>query len=242
MVDNRNGQYNLGEPETISFLCNRRFGIGADGLIYIKNHTEYDFEMVYFNADGTQSLCGNGSRCAVKYAKALGIINNTTEFLAIDGPHHAYIQEDLVHLKMGNVASIEQWGNNAFVDTGSPHHICWTDNAKEENVVEKGRTIRYGEPYGQVGTNVNFVEANTLTNTLYIRTYERGVEDETLSCGTGVTASSLAATAKGLVSPVKVQTPGGQLEVSFTQRANGSFTDIYLIGPANKVFEGTLDY
>lgn len=234
MIDNRENLIDRNDLPLVSKLCNRRFGIGADGLILIEKARYMDFEMVYFNSDGSQSMCGNGARCAVKFSADLGIISDTATFLAIDGEHSAYIKNELVHLKMGKTGSLESREEDVFIDTGSPHHIRWVKDLDNYDVYGEGKKIRYSDLYGNAGTNVNFVEAKEVVK---VRTYERGVEDETFSCGTGVTAVALALSEKGYHSPVKMITKGGELQVSF-RKENGSFSDIYLIGPAKQVFQG----
>jgi len=226
--------------ELIRNLCHRRFGIGADGLILLRNHFKFDFEMVYYNADGTQSMCGNGSRCAVHFAKSLGITGNQTRFLSTDGPHEGTIADDgLISIRLYDVERITSKSGGLFIDTGSPHHIEFVDRLSDFGVVEKGRKVRYSHDYAPKGTNVNFVELMG-NNSIFVRTYERGVEDETLSCGTGVTACSLASFTKGYQSPVTVVTPGGTLEVSFNVKGGG-FTNIFLKGPAQLVYSGVVD-
>src|SRR5688572_398393 len=237
MIDDREEECPIENQELVAHLCHRRFGIGADGLILLRNKTGYDFEMVYFNADGRLgSMCGNGGRCTVAFAKFLGVIQNETRFLAADGDHEATVKDGLVSLKMNEVTSIECGSGFYYLNTGSPHYVTFGENVAQENVFEKGRSIRYNERFKQEGTNVNFAEMRP-DKSLYIRTYERGVEDETYSCGTGVTAVALASSLKGLESPVKIETPGGKLEVSF-KKAGEHFTDIYLTGPAQQVFKG----
>lgn len=238
MIDDREEQFPLHDLDLVARLCHRKFGIGADGVILIRNHAQYDFEMIYFNPDGSQSLCGNGSRCAVMFARHLGIIQDRVEFLAIDGPHQAFIDDQLVHLKMSDVPNIERTQQDYFVDTGSPHHVLFVEDVSNTAVHEQGRAIRNAPQYQPHGTNVNFVE--TKDDHLKVRTYERGVEDETLSCGTGVTAVALVSSLKGFNSPVSLETAGGELKVSFSPTDNG-FADIYLIGPARAVFSGTFD-
>lgn len=238
MIDDRDAQFDLQDIALVSWLCNRKFGIGADGLILISRHADYDFEMIYYNADGSQSLCGNGSRCAVMYAADLGMISKETRFLAIDGPHDARIEGDQVQLKMGDVETVTKYPQDLFIDTGSPHHISFANDVAATDVVTQGRAIRHDARYQDRGTNVNFVELQG-QNTIYVRTYERGVEDETLSCGTGVTAASLAAALQDYQSPVQVKTRGGNLQVSFETTDQQRFSNIYLIGPAKRVFEGT---
>lgn len=238
MIDNRSGSFDKSDPELIIKLCHRRFGIGADGLILIENHPECDFEMIYYNSDSSQSLCGNGSRCAVHFAYKLGIISEQTLFKAIDGFHEASILDNFIHLKMADVHQISYSGSDFFINTGSPHHIRFVPDIDQIDVYKEGQKIRYSNEYSNGGTNVNFV---TLLddNTLAIRTYERGVEAETLSCGTGAVAVSLAAATKEFTSPVKLKTLGGELQVSFKKVEGNKFEEIYLIGPAELVFTGS---
>ncbi|MGB3183137.1 MAG: diaminopimelate epimerase [Cyclobacteriaceae bacterium] len=238
MIDNRNEEIRHDDLDLVRKLCDRRFGIGADGLILIQEHPSFDFEMIYFNADGSMSMCGNGARCAVMFAHSLNIISDKAVFEAIDGKHEAFITDDgLVHLKMGKSGPVTPRGTDTFIDTGSPHHIRFIDNLQSYDIVSEGRRIRYGEPYFDEGTNVNFVENKN--GNVYVRTYERGVEGETYSCGTGVTAVALALSVMGHESPVKMKTKGGDLQVSF--KTNGDdFEDVYLIGPAKRVFKGTI--
>lgn len=236
MIDDRQENLDLADLALIGKICDRKFGIGADGLILIRNHPEYDFEMIYFNADGSQSMCGNGARCAVAFAHFLGLITEKTKFLAIDGPHEALYDEAQVELKMGNVKGIEASENDSFVNTGSPHHVQMVDDVHQYAVVEMGKKIRFQERYAPEGTNVNFVESLG-ENEVFVRTYERGVENETLSCGTGVTAVALAYGKNKGKQSIKIQTRGGELSVRFTEQ-EGSFSDIWLIGPAKQVFAG----
>lgn len=238
MIDNRDLGFDKSDLNSISKLCDRRFGIGADGVILIENHDQFDFEMIYFNPDGSQSLCGNGSRCAVMFAKALGIIQNETEFLAIDGSHRAFIEEGEVHLFMNDVTSFEKIGDDYLINTGSPHYIKYVSAVEGLNVIAEGKAIRYSERFKKEGVNVNFIQKES-TNGLAIRTYERGVEGETLSCGTGCTAAALSFGLLGADSPIELKAQGGNLKVSFDQHES-KFTNIYLIGPAQKVFEGTI--
>uniref|UniRef100_UPI004047538C diaminopimelate epimerase n=1 Tax=Roseivirga sp. TaxID=1964215 RepID=UPI004047538C len=238
MIDNRDLGFDKSDLVAVSKLCDRRFGIGADGVILIESHDQFDFEMIYFNPDGSQSLCGNGSRCAVMFAKALGIIQNRTEFLAIDGPHRAFIEKDEVHLLMNDVANFEKIGDDYLINTGSPHYIKYVSALDSLNVIAEGRAIRYSDRFEKEGVNVNFIREEA-TNGLAIRTYERGVESETLSCGTGCTAAALSLGLLGADSPIELKTQGGNLKVSFDQHEN-KFTNIYLIGPAQKVFEGKI--
>lgn len=246
MIDDRSEQFPYRSNEDpgsvcgiVSSVCNRKFGVGADGLILLRNHSDYDFEMIYFNADGSQSLCGNGSRCAVRFAQQLGIIDKKTKFLAIDGPHQAYNKDQLIHLKMNDVSVVENIGDHLFINTGSPHFIKFIDGITDYDVYNQGKLIRHDPHFQKGGTNVNFVE-KCGENEIFVRTFERGVEDETLSCGTGVTAASLAASLRDFRSPVKIKTLGGSLQVAFEQVDRQYFKEIYLIGPAGMVFEGKI--
>jgi diaminopimelate epimerase len=238
IIDNRELQLAL-TVSIISMWCDRRFGIGADGLILIDNHPDYDFKMTYYNSDGSQSMCGNGSRCAVHFANELGIIDRQTTFLSTDGVHHAIISDGLVKLSLHNVPSIEKKDGGYFVNTGSPHHIEIVEEVSAVHIMERGKLIRYSEDYKPNGTNVNFIELGE--GKIKVRTYERGVEAETLSCGTGVTAAALTASIHNFESPVAIETLGGSLSVSFTKSAVG-FENIYLIGPAERVYDGFINY
>ncbi|NSW93741.1 MAG: diaminopimelate epimerase [Bacteroidales bacterium] len=240
IIDNRPEIFNPENHELISNLCRRRFGIGADGLILINKHPDYDFRMRYFNADGFEStMCGNGGRCAADFAFRNGIAGKTQRFLASDGPHQAVIEDENVMLRMNDVKNIRTINGNHFIDTGSPHYVIFTKNADTVDVFEEGRKIRWSKDFEPQGTNVNFVELHR--SSIYVRTYERGVEDETLSCGTGVTASAISAVLSGhfVSSPVNVRTRGGNLNVDF--RVDGDIiSDIWLSGPAVCVFEGRI--
>ncbi|WP_233454807.1 diaminopimelate epimerase [Hymenobacter negativus] len=249
MIDDRARAFDETDHALIAQLCHRRFGIGADGLILLRNKPDFDFEMVYFNADGRpSSMCGNGGRCTVAFAKYLGLIGETTHFLAVDGPHDARVENDgTVRLKMIDVnAPIEAeiGEDDVFLHTGSPHHIHFLDPEEhpaltEFDVYGAGHDIRHDQAYDPAGTNVNFVEVPVdPAHAWPVRTYERGVENETLSCGTGVTAVALAASQRGAVSPVRLQTMGGELEVSFEHRSDGGFANVWLSGPAVRVFGG----
>ncbi len=238
MIDNRSNHFRKSQ-EWIAHLCHRRFGIGADGLILIENAENYDFRMIYYNANGLEgSMCGNGGRCAVAFAKSLGIFEKETTFLAVDGEHFAKIEGDLVHLQMKEVDKIEQNPNYFFLDTGSPHYVEFVKNLTNYDVFGKGQAIRYNERFKEKGTNVNFVEILD-ENTLQVRTYERGVEDETYSCGTGVTASVLAYSLQMPKSPIRVKVLGGELQISY-QKEGDLYKNIFLIGTAQKVFEGQI--
>jgi diaminopimelate epimerase len=266
MIDNRSNQYSFTNDQ-IKKLCDRKFGVGADGVLLISNHPTLDFNLVYINGDGTQSLCGNGSRAAVKMASDLGMIKGKTTFNAYDGPHEAVIlPNDIIKLKMNDVKELKNVDGGVSLNTGSPHFVKFVDTLKDYPVTEEGRSIRYSKFFHPIGTNANFVEMRE-DNTLFVRTYERGVEEETLSCGTGVTASALAASARGYSSPVKIQVLGGELSIEFKQDLSadsaaqskiassaktagstdqypphmGAFHDIFLIGPAKMVFEGEME-
>lgn len=241
IIDNRQGSYQL-TLEQVKFLCDRRFGIGADGLMLLNQAAGFDFEMKYYNADGREStMCGNGGRCLVKFAYNLGIHKDLYHFIAIDGPHDAEIDLDgTVSLKMKNVSSIKAYNGDSVLDTGSPHYVKMAEGVKGIDVVKEGRGIRNSPDFEKEGINVNFVE-RTGDDEILVRTYERGVENETLSCGTGVTASALSSYHNDTgFNNVTVQTPGGKLSVEFIRNSDESFSDIWLCGPAEKVFEGTV--
>ncbi len=241
MVDDRDLQFPVSK-ELIASICHRRFGVGSDGLILLQNAEDYDFRMVYFNADGGEgSMCGNGGRCVVRFANDLGLFRDYTKFIAVDGEHEATVSGDTIRLKMSNVKDVEQYEEYDFMNTGSPHYVTYVDDIQKADVVAVGSEIRYGSVYGpKGGTNVNFVEVIE-DNHLSVRTYERGVEDETFSCGTGVTACALSAHIReGWEGPVQVETIGGTLAVEYQDAGEGQFKDVYLIGPAVRVFEGNL--
>lgn len=240
VIDNREEKINL-ELSQIRRLCNRSWGIGSDGLILIEPDNSADFKMNFYNPDGSQSLCGNGSRCAVKFAQQLELIDKETTFSAFDGLHWAEILEnDHVRLKMQDVKTVRHMGDGMFVDTGSPHVVNFVINLDNFKVRREGRKIRNSGLFHGSGVNVNFVEVVDLHN-IYVRTYERGVEDETLSCGTGVTAAAIASKLKNVHSPVAVRTRGGDLQVEYNDSPEGGYEDVYLIGPAEKVFEGIIE-
>ena len=242
LLDNRQLLFPKNNTQLVAKLCDRKFGIGADGLILLEDSTVADFKMVYYNSDGnTSTMCGNGGRCLVAFAEFLGIIRRTTTFEATDGIHEATIENKLISLKMIDVGTVDEFEAHLFLDSGSPHHVTFVKHVKDVNVKITGRKIRMGAPYFNEGSNVNFVEQIT-QNTFKVRTYERGVEDETLSCGTGVTAVAIAAhKAKKTESTiVLLETPGGNLEVSF-QVDNNSYKNVFLKGAATFVFQGTVE-
>jgi diaminopimelate epimerase len=241
LVDNRTGVFDRDRRDVVAQICNRRFGIGADGFILLQNKEGYDFEMVYYNADGNEStMCGNGGRCIVQFAFDLGVIGATTRFLAVDGAHDAQVKEGLVHLHMIDVDLVNDLGEETFfLNTGSPHYVKQVSNIETFPIVDAGKKIRYSDAFAPGGTNVNFMEMQD--RVLFVRTYERGVEDETYSCGTGVTAAAIAAAKLGAPVPVAIKTLGGNLQVSFSKTEGNTYSNIYLIGPAKRVFEGQID-
>jgi diaminopimelate epimerase len=239
LIDNRA----LGIPKTatnlVNRLCDRRFGIGADGLILLQNREGFDFEMVYFNSDGNEStMCGNGGRCIVAFARQLGIIDSECHFLATDGPHEARINKDnWVELKMINVPTIEQGEDYYLLNTGSPHYVVFVEDIDDINVVENGQAIRYSDRFRKEGVNVNFVEQQS--DKILVATYERGVEGETLSCGTGVVASAISYALRHPDSrQVDIQTKGGTLAVRMQPSEKKGFKDIWLCGKGELVFVG----
>mgnify|MGYP000300722179 CR=1 FL=1 len=241
MIDNRAKTFPKENAVKIAEICNRHFGVGADGLILLENDTDTDFKMMYFNADGSKNtLCGNGGRCIVAFAKKLGIIDSKTSFRAIDGIHHASIENDIVSLQMMDVDTIEVYKKHLFIDTGSPHHIQLVENIAEFPVFSEGRKIR-NTMYGKAGSNVNFVEQLD-ANTFKVRTYERGVEDETLACGTGVTAVAIGMHKIGKTksNSITLEVQGGKLEVSFREE-NGIYKNVFLKGAATFVFKGNIE-
>lgn len=246
LLDNRKGEF-IPVPGLIAALCHRRFGIGADGLILLENKPGYDFGMRYYNSDGNEStMCGNGGRCITAFADFLSLPGNTYRFYAIDGEHSGVIlardgHSCHVRLKMNDVKSLSKWGEDDILNTGSPHLVRFVGDTGSIDVVKEGRSLRFHPDFQPEGLNVNFAKMHG--SGLFVRTYERGVEDETLSCGTGVTASALAfASREGLSEgPVNVETPGGKLLVHFTKSGAG-YSEIWLEGPAVKVFDGYIDY
>lgn len=238
MVDNRRDEFPKNDTKLVAELCDRKFGIGADGLILLENDEMSDFKMVYFNADGNEgSLCGNGGRCIVAFAKFLELIKKDTSFSAIDGLHHAKIKGNLVSLQMGDVDEIREKPDYFFLNTGSPHHVQLVSDLENFDVFSEGKKLRYGL-YGQKGSNINYVEPKS-DDLFAVRTYERGVENETLSCGTGVTAVALAMHHSGKLkgNMAKIEVLGGGLEVSFDFENDG-YKNIWLVGPAVQVFKG----
>jgi len=244
LLDDRSDTFPDQNHGLIRFLCDRRFGIGADGLMLLRNQAGYDFSMQYFNADGNlSSMCGNGGRCITAFANRLGIIQKKTRFIAVDGIHLAEMTApDQVNLKMSDVSEVERGRDYFFLNTGSPHYVRFLPAIDTLDVFSEGRKVRYSKRFKGSGTNVNFVEDNG--ESIFVRTYERGVENETLACGTGVVASVICTALSrnvqdGLFSlPVKVM--GGSLTVSIV-KSGLKYSDVWLHGPATFVFQGTID-
>ncbi len=257
VIDDRQETFNFRDKTLISRLCDRKFGIGADGLLLLRNHPETDFRMIYFNADGGEvSFCGNGARCIVRFAHSLGIFEEKTIFVAKDGIHEAGIAKNGIYLKMIDVEKIEPYQEDYLTNTGVPHYVTFRENIAEINVFNLGHKIRNSDDFRAEGINVNFVQIQDTENhlkgthpkdvdfsdlkpNLFVRTYERGVEDETLACGTGVTACVLASYVFGFQSPVSVKVMGGTLGVWFEKTEKG-FKNIYLAGGSDFVFKGEI--
>jgi len=243
LLDNRENDYGKITTDQVKRMCSRHFGIGADGLMLLNKKENFDFEMIYYNADGNEgSMCGNGGRCIVQFASALGIKKNEYLFSATDGTHKAEIDLDKeVSLKMNDVDDVKFSLDYYVLNTGSPHYVQFVKNVENIDVVAEGRKIRYNKEFAKEGINVNFVEVLG-DDAIYVRTYERGVEDETLSCGTGVTASALVAAHNEIgFNRVEVKTKGGNLSVEFERKSESKFENIWLCGPANFVFSGEID-
>ena len=237
MIDDREKEFDLTDNDLIAALCERRMGIGADGLILLREHDTLDFEMIYFNADGKESsMCGNGGRCIIAFAQMLEITENETTFKAIDGEHKGKLMDDGIYLQMQDVKKIEGIGDGLVLNTGSPHYIEMVDELDYIDVDKQGRKIRNSAPFKKDGINVNFVLD---ASELQVRTYERGVEAETLSCGTGVVATAIAMHYANCIEEtnVSVKTKGGELTVSF-EEFNGGYRNIWLSGEASMVFAG----
>lgn len=243
LIDNRNLSFKNTDKKSVANICDRRFGIGGDGFMLLQDHADYDFEMIYFNADGNPgSMCGNGGRCIVAFAKHLGVVDRETNFLAVDGPHYAKISEDgeWIDLQMIDIDHINKDGDAFVLNTGSPHYVQQTTNLGDLDVYTSGKSIRNNDTYKTDGINVNFVEDKG--DHLFVRTFERGVEDETFACGTGVTAAALSmATVNGLSGHVKtpVKVLGGNLSIEFDYDGK-KFSNVFLCGPAKAVFEGSI--
>lgn len=243
IIDNRDLKFNRTDNVLVEKLCDRRFGIGADGLMLLQNKQGYDFEMVYYNSDGNESsMCGNGGRCISEFARTLGLVKDKAHFIAIDGAHESLIKPGFITLKMKDVKEVEENADFSFLNTGSPHYVALVNDVEHYNVFEEGKKIRNNNRFKAEGTNVNFIEKKY--NELFVRTYERGVEGETYSCGTGVTAAALVAAIKNISTAqdyCDIKTLGGNLKVKFHKQADNSFTDVWLEGPAVFVFKGEIN-
>ncbi|MCC5944142.1 MAG: diaminopimelate epimerase [Bernardetiaceae bacterium] len=239
MIDDRSATFPKNNESLIARLCHRKLGIGADGMILIRKHVDADFEMLYFNADGRLgSMCGNGGRCAAHFAHYLKIWDSKCQFMAYDGLHNAYFEGQDIALSMQDVATVERGEDFYFMNTGSPHFIRFVKKLEHFDVFNEGKQIRESERFALEGTNVNFIEKCN-NKEIFVRTYERGVEDETLSCGTGVTAAAIAYALQTPTEHVSVRTLGGKLALRFKQTDKG-FENIFLIGAATPVFEGKI--
>lgn len=242
IIDNRDLKFNRADNALVAKLCDRRFGVGADGLMLLQTKAGYDFEMVYYNSDGKEStMCGNGGRCIVEFARTLDLVKENAYFVAIDGDHEAIVKPGFISLKMKDVNEVELNADFSFLNTGSPHYVSFVNDIASYNVAEEGKKIRNYIRFKSAGTNVNFIEKQG--NVLFVRTYERGVEGETYSCGTGVTAAALVAAIKNVTTAkdfCDIKTLGGSLKVKFKKNSDNSFTDVWLEGPATFVFKGEI--
>lgn len=241
LVDNRDKAFPV-DYKLVEKLCNRRFGIGADGLMLLENEDGYDFKMRYFNSDGGEaSMCGNGGRCIVAFAKQIGIIEKHTKFIAVDGEHLADIMPQGVKLKMMDVTNIEHGTGYYYMNTGSPHYVKFIETHEGFDTYKEGYAIRYNDRFKEEGTNVNFI-SHISEGLINVSTYERGVEDETYACGTGCVASALSTAIKEGKESGKydIITKGGDIKVYFSKDGKG-FKDVYLEGPATRVFDGSID-
>ena len=238
IIDNRNNEVEFTEQQ-VNYLCDRKFGIGADGLMLLQEKEGFDFEMVYYNSDGKLgSMCGNGSRCLTQFAFDLGIKKNHYTFIASDGEHEAnFDSNNWIRVKMIDVNEIDEYNNGLIVNTGSPHYIKFVESLDNIDVYQEGKKIRYSDYFKIIGTNVNFIEKINSTS-IKVRTYERGVENETLSCGTGVTASALVNFYEEGFNKINVETLGGKLVVEFEKVGEQIFKNVWLCGPATFVFKG----
>ncbi len=239
LVDNRVDPITFTNAQ-VTLLCDRKFGIGSDGLILLDNTQTFDFEMRFYNPDGSTSFCGNGSRCVVHFAHELGIIDRIATFNASDGMHSAEIEDQIVKVKMADCSKPEVIENGSFINTGSPHFIVSVQDIQKMDIIESGKPYRQRtDLFGDGGTNVNFIQEIN-KGELFVRTFERGVEAETLSCGTGVTASAIVYGLENDTYNVKVETPGGTLKVDFKKEGKDRINDIFLSGSVEKVFDGVI--
>lgn len=246
LIDNYNGQFNVIDSQLVEWICHRRFGVGADGLMLLEKSENAVFKMRYYNSDGREStMCGNGGRCIAAFATDIGVApkGQFFTFSAIDGEHEAMVEGDMVSLKMIDVHAVKNEADGLFLDTGSPHFVIFVDDPMVVDVAKEGCYWRNHENFAPGGTNVNFVGTVDRNNEVVMRTYERGVEEETWSCGTGAVASAIATHIdKDGGNNYSMKVPGGRLNVSFEAKGNGRFENIWLKGSAKFVFEGKLKY
>ena len=245
MIDGRELYPSLLDQNLIQKMCHRRFGIGADGLIVLEKSDQNDFAMRYFNADGREgTMCGNGGRCIAAFARQLGIPGTEMTFQGIDGIHHAsLLPGGQIRLKLSDVTGIQRLEDGYLINTGSPHFVKFVQNLDKISMDVEGKEIRHQSRFGKEGVNVNFVEADRQADSLFVRTFERGVEAETWSCGTGVTAAAISSYLHHKSDKVtcSILTKGGELQVDFQAKANLRFTDVYLTGPASHVYDGSIN-
>jgi diaminopimelate epimerase len=243
IIDNRDKIFDSKDTLLVKQICHRRFGVGADGFMLLENSEDYNFAMRYYNSDGNEgTMCGNGGRCIVAFAHKLGLVPTGKPFTfeAIDGLHEAVYSKEHIRLKMIDVNGIQEIANGFFLNTGSPHFVRYTEDLEAEDVFSTGRSLRNNTVFGEGGSNVNFVSSLS-EGTISVRTYERGVEDETWSCGTGCVASALTDYYKNRKTHnYKIMVRGGQLKVQFTPTDHGCFKDVWLEGPVAFVFQGEI--
>lgn len=243
LIYDRGCMFPTGDASLISKICDRRFGVGGDGLMLLRPSTKLDFKMIYFNSDGHEgSMCGNGGRCFAAFARDMGLLEEETaiRFEAMDGIHEAVFEDKYVRLKMKDVDKVEKSGQGFFVNTGSPHYVELLNSWNNIDFVADAGKIRNSQEFAPEGVNVNMA-VKIAENTLENRTFERGVEDETLACGTGSVALALCADSLGLVkSPVSIKMPGGNLWVSYIKEEN-MYKEVWLKGEANFVFQGQVE-
>ncbi|RUT78234.1 diaminopimelate epimerase [Ancylomarina longa] len=241
LIDNRDFIIDSKDISLIEKICDRRFGVGGDGLMLLENEENFDFRMRYFNSNGKEaSMCGNGGRCIVAFAYHLGIITDSTSFIAVDGEHKAKIlnnkKELLISLQMQNISKLEIGEDYFYLNTGSPHFVKFIPNHNNFDTYSEGRKIRNNDRFKKEGTNVNFVSFQD--DSIMVSTFERGVEDETYSCGTGVVAAAISASFKTKNQSFKIITKGGNLKVNFEKIDSQNIKEIWLTGPAKYVFTG----
>ncbi len=245
MIDGRDQDTSQFNTNLIHRLCDRRFGIGGDGLIILANGDQADLKMHYYNADGNEgTMCGNGGRCFTAFANQLELSGAKTQFEGIDGLHMStLLPNGHIRLKLKDVYNIKEMNDGYLLDTGSPHFVKFVTRLDQLDVTGEGQEVRHQQRFGEGGVNVNFVEQGTSPDQIYVRTFERGVEAETYSCGTGVSAAAICSYHhhKSDISTYHIHTKGGKLKVSFMPLENGHFTEVYLTGPATKVYEGSIE-